>query len=60
MSRNGAPSGARTRLSDVAAAAGVSAMTVSRALREPHRLHPLTLERIQAKISELGYLPNGR
>ena len=59
MSRNGAPSGARTRLSDVAAAAGVSAMTVSRALREPHRLHPLTLERIRAKISELGYLPNG-
>jgi LacI family transcriptional regulator, gluconate utilization system Gnt-I transcriptional repressor len=59
MSRNDAPSGARTRLSDVAAAAGVSAMTVSRALREPHRLHPQTLERIRAKIGELGYLPNG-
>jgi LacI family gluconate utilization system Gnt-I transcriptional repressor len=58
MSRNDAPSLGRPRLSDVAAAAGVSAMTVSRALREPHRLHPLTLERIQAKISELGYLPN--
>lgn len=58
MSRNGAPSG-RTRLADVAAAAGVSAMTVSRALREPHRLNPQTLQRIQAKIGELGYLPNG-
>jgi LacI family gluconate utilization system Gnt-I transcriptional repressor len=34
-------------------------MTVSRALREPHRLHPRTLEQIQVKITELGYLPNG-
>ena len=59
MSRHDAPSGARTRLADVAAAAGVSAMTVSRALREPHRLNPETLEKIRAKIDELGYLPNG-
>jgi LacI family transcriptional regulator, gluconate utilization system Gnt-I transcriptional repressor len=59
MSRNDAPAGGRPRLSDVAIAAGVSAMTVSRALREPHRLHPGTLERIQAKVAELGYLPNG-
>ena len=59
MSRNDAPSGGRPRLADVAAAAGVSAMTVSRALREPHRLDPRTLERIRAKIDELGYLPNG-
>jgi LacI family gluconate utilization system Gnt-I transcriptional repressor len=48
----------RVRLADVAAAAGVSAMTVSRALREPDRLHPDTLKRIRAKIRELGYLPN--
>ncbi len=33
-------------------------MSVSRALREPHRLHPGTLARIQAKVRELGYLPN--
>lgn len=33
-------------------------MTVSRALREPHRLHPTTLKRILARISQLGYLPN--
>jgi LacI family gluconate utilization system Gnt-I transcriptional repressor len=59
MSRNAAPSAKRPRLADVAAAAGVSAMTVSRALREPHRLDPHTLERIRAKIDELGYLPNG-
>ncbi|MBA3477571.1 MAG: LacI family DNA-binding transcriptional regulator [Lautropia sp.] len=58
MSSYGAPSG-RPRLADVAAAAGVSAMTVSRALREPHRLHPQTLKQILAKVDELGYLPNG-
>lgn len=57
MSRNVAPSG-RVRLADVAAAVGVSAMTVSRALREPHRLHPETLRSIAAKIRQLGYLPN--
>jgi LacI family gluconate utilization system Gnt-I transcriptional repressor len=33
-------------------------MTVSRALRQPDRLNPRTLQRIQAKIRELGYLPN--
>ena len=57
MSRNIAPSG-RVRLEDVAAAAGVSAMTVSRALHEPQRLHPQTLRAILAKVRELGYLPN--
>jgi LacI family gluconate utilization system Gnt-I transcriptional repressor len=34
-------------------------MTVSRALREPHRLDPQTLGRILAKVRELAYLPNG-
>ncbi|MGE0799504.1 MAG: LacI family DNA-binding transcriptional regulator [Lautropia sp.] len=57
MSRNAAPAG-RIRLADVAAAAGVSSMTVSRAMREPERLHPDTLKRIRAKVEELGYLPN--
>jgi LacI family gluconate utilization system Gnt-I transcriptional repressor len=57
MSRPGAPSG-RTRLVDVAVAAGVSSMTVSRALREPDRLRPETLERVLGKVAELSYLPN--
>jgi len=57
MSRNGAPSG-RTRLVDVALAAGVSAMTVSRTLREPDRVRPETRRRVLAKVSELSYLPN--
>ncbi len=50
--------GTRVRLADVAAAAGVSAMTVSRALHEPSRLHPHTLRAILAKVEELGYVPN--
>jgi LacI family gluconate utilization system Gnt-I transcriptional repressor len=58
MSSNGAPSRRRTRLADVALSAGVSAMTVSRALREPERLHPETLKLILAKVAELAYLPN--
>lgn len=57
MSRNIA-AGTRVRLADVAAAAGVSAMTVSRALHEPSRLHPHTLRAILAKVKELGYVPN--
>lgn len=57
MSRSIA-AGTRVRLADVAAAAGVSAMTVSRALHEPSRLHPQTLRAILAKVDELGYVPN--
>ena len=61
MSRNIAPSGkapGRVRLADVAAEAGVSAMTVSRALHEPGRLQPETLRLVLAKVRQLGYLPN--
>ncbi|MEO6271450.1 MAG: LacI family DNA-binding transcriptional regulator [Lautropia sp.] len=57
MSRSVALSG-RIRLADVARAAGVSAMTVSRALHEPQRLRPQTLRTTLEKIRELGYLPN--
>ncbi len=50
-------SGKKT-LSDVAKVAGVSAITVSRALREPSIVSPETLERIEKAVSDLGYVPN--
>ena len=43
---------------DVAEIAGVSAMTVSRALRNPSVVAPETLRRIQVAIKETGYIPN--
>jgi DNA-binding LacI/PurR family transcriptional regulator len=52
---------ARTRavlLSDVAAVVGVSAMTVSRVLNTPERVHPETRARVLAAVRELGYRPN--
>lgn len=45
-------------LHDVARAAGVSLMTVSRALSDPQRVSPPTLERVQAAIKATGYIPN--
>jgi LacI family transcriptional regulator, gluconate utilization system Gnt-I transcriptional repressor len=50
--------GARARMDDVAALAGVTKMTVSRYLREPARVAPATRERIEAAVRALGYLPN--
>jgi LacI family gluconate utilization system Gnt-I transcriptional repressor len=46
------------RMEDVAKLAGVSAMTVSRALRNPAIVTPDTLERIEQAIETTGYLPN--
>lgn len=43
---------------DVAALAGVSPGTVSNALNHPAKVHPKTLERVQAAIKELGYIRN--
>ena len=43
---------------DVARLAGVSAMTVSRALNSPDKLSADTLARIQAAIQALGYVPD--
>ncbi len=45
-------------MSDVARLAGVSTMTVSRAIRLPELLQPETLERIQKVIEAVGYVPN--
>jgi LacI family transcriptional regulator, gluconate utilization system Gnt-I transcriptional repressor len=45
-------------LEDVARAAGVSAVTASRALRTPERVAAGTLARIQDAVRALGYVPN--
>jgi LacI family gluconate utilization system Gnt-I transcriptional repressor len=46
------------RITDVAAAAGVSAITVSRALNTPELLSKPTLRRVLAAVERLGYVPN--
>ncbi|HVT53696.1 MAG TPA: LacI family DNA-binding transcriptional regulator [Dongiaceae bacterium] len=48
----------RARLSDVAAHAGVSAVTVSRAIRKPEMVSEDVRRRIDAAVHELGYVPN--
>lgn len=45
-------------LSDVATMANVSAVTVSRALRNPSQVSQETLKRIEAAVTELGYVPD--
>ncbi|QKV17517.1 LacI family DNA-binding transcriptional regulator [Oricola thermophila] len=45
-------------IADVAREAGVSAMTVSRALREPDRVSAKSLKQIRAVIDRLGYVPD--
>lgn len=55
--RSSAP--ARVHVFEVANAAGVSAMTVSRALRDPGRVAAPTLARVQRAIDALGYVPHG-
>jgi LacI family gluconate utilization system Gnt-I transcriptional repressor len=48
----------RATLADVAAAAGVTSITVSRYLREPHRVAAHTAQRIAQALAETGYVPN--
>lgn len=43
---------------DVAKRAGVSPTTAKRAIREPHRLAPATLEKVRRAIAELEYEPD--
>jgi LacI family gluconate utilization system Gnt-I transcriptional repressor len=47
------------RLVEVARLAGVSSMTVSRALRRPEQVAPATLRAVQRAVAALGYLPHG-
>jgi len=46
------------RLVEVATLAGVSTMTVSRALRRPEQVSPATLSAVQRAVAQLGYLPD--
>ncbi|HEX5328493.1 MAG TPA: LacI family DNA-binding transcriptional regulator [Acetobacteraceae bacterium] len=46
------------KLADVAAAAGVAPMTVSRVINTPERVAAATAERVRAAIARLGYVPN--
>jgi LacI family transcriptional regulator, gluconate utilization system Gnt-I transcriptional repressor len=48
----------RATLADVAAAAGVTAITVSRYLREPQRVAAGTAAAVAAALRQTGYLPN--
>ena len=53
------PSTARApRLVDVARVAQLSPITVSRALREPHKVSPEARERVKAAVAETGYVPD--
>jgi len=48
----------RATLADVATAAGVTAITVSRYLREPHRVASATAQDIASALAATGYVPN--
>jgi LacI family gluconate utilization system Gnt-I transcriptional repressor len=50
--------GGSITLIDVAKAAGVSPITVSRALNEPHLVRPVTLAKVQAAVKSTGYVKN--
>ncbi|WP_245610678.1 LacI family DNA-binding transcriptional regulator [Xenophilus azovorans] len=50
--------GGEARMRDVARAAGVSLMTVSRALREPHKLSEETRKIVLDAVQKIGYVPN--
>jgi LacI family gluconate utilization system Gnt-I transcriptional repressor len=52
------PGGQGARMRDVAHAAGVSLMTVSRALREPHKLSEETRKAVMDAVQKIGYVPN--
>jgi LacI family gluconate utilization system Gnt-I transcriptional repressor len=45
-------------MADIAALAGVTKMTVSRALREPDKVRPETRARVHAAARHVGYIPN--
>ena len=48
----------RSTLADVAKLAGVSAVTVSRALRQPGMVSAALRDRVDAAVSELAYVPD--
>src|SRR5690625_769993 len=48
----------RVTLNDVARAAGVSVITVSRVLNKPELVSEKTRKRVKAVVQEMGYVPN--
>lgn len=52
------PHSGRATLDDVAALASVSAVTASRALRNPEIVSPQLRARVEAAVRELAYVPN--
>ena len=50
--------GIGTSMKDVARLSGVSAMTVSRAMRSPASVAPATLARVRAVVEATNYVPN--
>jgi LacI family transcriptional regulator, gluconate utilization system Gnt-I transcriptional repressor len=48
----------QVKITDVAAAAGVAPMTVSRVINTPDRVSAETTARVRAAIDRLGYVPN--
>lgn len=48
----------KVTLVDVAAVAGVSAITVSRVINQPDKVSDLLRRQVQAAIDSLGYIPN--
>ncbi|MBN8909290.1 MAG: LacI family DNA-binding transcriptional regulator, partial [Rhodospirillales bacterium] len=49
---------APVKITDVAAAAGVAPMTVSRVINTPDRVSAETAARVREAIERLGYVPN--
>lgn len=58
LSYRGSRATGRTTLADVAARAGVSPITVSRALRQERSVAPDLVERVRAAADALGYVPD--
>ncbi len=61
MTRKADPAAAPARAitkEDVARAAGVSHITVSRVINTPEKVSPATRERVESFISSMGYIPN--
>ncbi|MEO8753553.1 MAG: LacI family DNA-binding transcriptional regulator, partial [Casimicrobiaceae bacterium] len=58
MASNDPPKRNRPRLKEVAQLAGVSTMTVTRALHTPHKVAAATRARIEEIVSDVGYTPD--
>ncbi len=60
MSRRPRRGHGRPTLDDVAQAAGVTRITVSRYFHSPDKLAPETAARVRAAVEEVGYVPNAQ